>query len=67
MERGKITSLSSLMQSLCAIVRHYAFESKYKTPEALFAYQKIRRELGINGWIQEITAWHGNPTRATES
>jgi hypothetical protein len=19
-------------------------------------------ELGINGWIQEITAWHGNPT-----
>jgi hypothetical protein len=21
-----------------------------------------KNSLGINGWIQEITAWHGNPT-----
>ncbi len=62
MERGKITNLSIVNAKACAaIVRHYAFESKYKTPEALFAYQRFA-ELGINGWIQEITQWHGNPT-----
>ena len=62
MERGKITNLSIVNAKACAaIVKHYAFESKYKTPEALFAYQRFA-ELGINGWIQEMTQWHGNPT-----
>jgi transcriptional regulator with XRE-family HTH domain len=61
-ERTKITHLSIVNADACAaVVEHYAFESKYKTPEAIFAYRKFARS-GINGWIQEMTEWHGNPT-----
>jgi hypothetical protein len=61
-ERTKITSLSIVNANACAaIVEHYAFESKYKTQEALFAYRKFG-SMGITAWIQEITEWHGNPT-----
>ena len=61
-ERTKITRLSIVRASACAaIIEHYAFESKYKTPEAIFAYRKFGA-MGINAWIQEMTEWHGNPT-----
>jgi hypothetical protein len=61
-ERSKITNLSIVNAKACAaVIEHYAFESKYKTPEAIFAYRKFA-ELGINAWIQEMTEWHGNPT-----
>lgn len=61
-ERSKITNLSIVRASACAaVIEHYAFESKYKTPEAIFAYRKFA-EMGISAWIQEMTEWHGNPT-----
>ena len=61
-ERSKITNLSIVRASACAsIIEHYAFESKYKTQEALFAYRKFGA-MGITAWIQEMTEWHGNPT-----
>ena len=41
------------------VIEHYAFESKYKTQEALFAYRKFAT-AGITTWIQQITDWHGN-------
>jgi hypothetical protein len=60
-ERTKITSLSIVNANACAaIIEHYAFESKYKTQEALFAYRKFGA-MGINAWIQEMTEWRGNP------
>lgn len=59
-EKTKIRNLAIVRADVCAtVIEHYAFHSKYKTPEALFAFQKFAR-LGITGWIQEATHWHGN-------
>ena len=61
-ERSYISNLSVVRAEVCAeVIEHYAFNSKYKTPEALYAYKKFAVK-GINGWIQEISNWHGNPT-----
>jgi hypothetical protein len=38
------------------VIEYYAFESKYKTKEALFAFRKFA-EMGIQTWIQGITGW----------
>ena len=60
LERGKITNLAIVRAKACAaVVEHYAFESRYRTEDATFAYRKFA-ELGITAWIQEITEWHGN-------
>ena len=60
-EKSKITSLSIIRADVCAqVVKHYAFHSRHKTPEAMFALDKFA-SLGITGWIQEATHWHGNP------
>ena len=60
LEKSKIRNLSIVRADACAVANeHYAFYSKHKTPEALFAFQKFAR-LGITGWIQEATHWHGN-------
>lgn len=60
-ERRKITNRSIVRASACAaILEHYAFDSKDKTEEALFADRKFA-ELGITAWIQTLTAWRGNP------
>jgi hypothetical protein len=54
-----------LSAEVCArVIEYYAFESKYKTEEAIFAYRKFA-SMGINAWIQEITHWHGNPKPRT--
>ena len=59
-QKSNIRNLSIVRADVCAtVIEHYAFHSKYKTPEALFAFQKFAR-LGITGWIQEATHWHGN-------
>ncbi|WP_019498949.1 hypothetical protein [Pseudanabaena sp. PCC 6802] len=39
-----------------AVIEYYAFESKYKTKEALFAFRKFAA-MGIQTWIQGITGW----------
>jgi hypothetical protein len=58
-------NIKVLSAELCArVIEHYAFESKYKTEEALFAYRKFA-SMGINAWIQEATHWHGNPRPRT--
>ena len=60
-EKTQIRRLSIVRAEACAaVIQHYAFHSRYKTPEALFALQKFAT-LGITGWIQEATHWHGNP------
>ena len=60
LERGKITNLAIVRAKACAaVVEHYAFESKYRTEDAAFAYRRFA-ELGITAWIQEATEWHGN-------
>jgi hypothetical protein len=43
-----------------AVIEYYAFESRYKTTEALFAFRKFAA-MGIQSWIQEITGWHQSP------
>ena len=59
-EKTKLRHLAIVRADVCStVIEHYAFHSKYKTPEALFAFQKFAR-LGITGWIQEATHWHGN-------
>jgi len=59
-ERSYISHLSFISASICAdVIEHYAFHSRYKTKEALFAYQKFAK-LGISTWIQQMTDWHGN-------
>ena len=59
-EKTQIRNLAVVRADACAmVIEHYGFYSKYKTPEALFAFQKFAR-LGITGWIQEATHWHGN-------
>ena len=60
-EKSKIRNLSIVRAEVCAqVVKHYAFHSRHKTPEAMFALEKFAA-LGITGWIQEVTHWHGNP------
>jgi hypothetical protein len=39
-----------------AVIEYYAFESKRKTKEALFAFRKFAA-MGIQTWIQGITGW----------
>jgi hypothetical protein len=39
-----------------AVIEHYAFESRRKTKEALFAFRKFAT-MGIQTWIQGITGW----------
>jgi hypothetical protein len=46
-----------------AIVEYYAFESRYKTKEALFAHRKFAK-MGIEQWIQSITGWSNEPIEA---
>jgi hypothetical protein len=59
------SNIKILSATVCArTIEHYAFESKHKTPEALFAYRKFA-ELGITAWIQEVTHWHGNAVPRT--
>ena len=59
-ERSYISHFSFISASVCAdVIEHYAFHSRHKTNEALFAYQKFAKQ-GITTWIQEITHWHGN-------
>jgi hypothetical protein len=60
-EKTKIRNLSIVRAEVCAqVIKHYAFHSRHKTPEAMFALEKFA-SLGITGWIQEATHWHGNP------
>ena len=60
-ERTKITNLSIVRAKACAaVVEYYAFESKYRTEAAVFAYRKFG-EMGIAAWIHEMTDWRGNP------
>jgi transcriptional regulator with XRE-family HTH domain len=64
-EKSKISNLYVVRAGVCAkVIKHYAFDSRYKTEEALFAYQNFA-ELGINSWIQKITEWHGNAVPRT--
>jgi hypothetical protein len=64
-ERSYISHLSFISASVCAdVIEHYAFHSRHKTKEALFAYQKFAK-LGISTWIQQITEWHGNAVPKT--
>lgn len=58
--RGQNADISLIHAEVCVkVIEHYAFESKYKTEAALFAYRKFAGK-GITSWIQEITHWHGN-------
>ena len=58
--RGDNADISLIRAEACAkVIEYYAFESKYKTQEALFAYRKFAA-AGITSWIQGITNWHGN-------
>ena len=60
-EKSKIRNLSIVRAEVCAqVIKHYAFHSRHKTPEAMFALEKFAT-LGITAWIQEATHWHGNP------
>jgi hypothetical protein len=62
---GQNSNIKILSATVCArTIEHYAFESKHKTAEALFAYRKFA-ELSITAWIQEVTHWHGNAVPRT--
>jgi predicted transcriptional regulator len=64
-EKSKISNLYVVRAGICAkVIKHYAFDSRYKTEKALFAYQTFA-ELGINTWIQQVTEWHGNAVPKT--
>jgi hypothetical protein len=55
------SNIKVLSATVCArTIEYFAFDTKYKTEEALFAYRKFAVK-GINAWIQEATHWHGNP------
>jgi hypothetical protein len=45
---------------VAAVVEYYAFESRNKTAEALYAYRKFAT-MGIEAWIQTITGWQRPP------
>ena len=58
--RGQNADINLIRAEVCAkVIEYYAFESKYKTDEAFFAYRKFAM-LGITSWIQQMTDWHGN-------
>ena len=62
---GHISNIKILSAEVCArVIEYYAFESKHKTEEALFAYRKFASK-GITSWIQEATHWHGNAVPRT--
>ena len=64
-ENSKISHISIVRAEICAhVVQHYAFNSRHRTDEALFALQKFSI-LGVTAWIQEITHWHGNTAPKT--
>lgn len=59
------SNLKILSATVCArTIEHFAFESKHKTEEALFAYRKFAIK-GMNAWIQDATHWHGNAVPRT--
>ena len=59
--RGHNSELVFIRAAACAkVIEYYAFESRRKTEEAMFAYRKFA-STGVTAWIQEITQWHGNP------
>ena len=59
------SNLKILSATVCArTIEHFAFESKHKTEEALFAYRKFAVK-GMNAWIQDATHWHGNAVPRT--
>ena len=59
------SNLKILSATVCALtIEYFAFESKHKTEEALFAYRKFAVK-GMNAWIQEATHWHGNAVPRT--
>jgi transcriptional regulator with XRE-family HTH domain len=63
--RGQNTDINLVRAEICAkVIEYYAFESKYKTDEAFFAYRKFAT-LGITNWIQQMTDWHGNAVPKT--
>jgi hypothetical protein len=63
--RGQNADIQLVRAEICGkVIEYYAFESKHKTEEALFAYRKFAL-AGINSWIQEITHWHGNAVPKT--
>ena len=62
---GQNSNIKILSATVCArTIEHFAFESKYKTEQALFAYRKFAAK-GMNAWIQEATHWHGNAVPRT--
>ena len=64
-ENSNISHISIVRAEICAhVVQHYAFHSRHRTDEALFALQKFSI-LGVTAWIQEITQWHGNTAPKT--
>lgn len=59
--RGQNSDIVLIRAKACArVIEYYAFDSKRKTEEALFAYRKFAAQ-GITAWIQEVTQWDGNP------
>jgi hypothetical protein len=58
--RGQNADITLIRAEICGkVIEHYAFESKYRTEAALFAYRKFAI-AGITSWIQQMTDWHGN-------
>jgi hypothetical protein len=63
--RGQNADIQLVRAEVCAkVIEYYAFESKYKTQEAFFAYRKFAT-IGITSWIQQMTDWHGNAVPKT--
>jgi hypothetical protein len=54
--RGEKNSRLFLAPLCAKLIEYYAFESRRKTKEALFAYRKFA-QIGIERWIQGITGW----------
>jgi hypothetical protein len=53
---------SVIRAEVCAImIGYYAFESRHKTQEAQYAFEKFAY-MGMEAWIQKITGW--NPDKA---
>lgn len=50
----QITWLQS--EFVAAVTEYYAFESRHKTPEAVFSFRKFAA-MGIERWIHSITGW----------
>lgn len=59
--------VSFIKADVCAaVIEYYAFESRRKTPEALFAYRKFAAS-GITAWIHTITGWQNLPSFSPRS